>query len=212
MGVVSGRIAEEFYRPTLLVHVDQGIGRGSCRSIPEFDLVAALAECRDMLLHFGGHPMAAGFSVPADKLEDLHSRLLEIARDRLAGLVLEPHSTVDADVDLSSLSGDVVGMIAKFAPFGRDNQVPTFLSRQVRVVDVRAVGAGGEHLKLKVQMGEAERGNVTWHGIGFGMGHLIGEVSPYLDIIYELGTDSWGAEEMAELNILDFASNYGQGE
>lgn len=202
LGLVAGRIADEFHRPTFLVHTDGSLGRASGRSIPEFDLVAALAECRDVLLQFGGHPMAAGFTLSQDKLEHLYRRLLEIAEERLAGLDLEPRLLVDADVGLSFLSGDVIKMMGKFAPFGVGNSVPTLLSRRVKVADAQRVGTGGEHLRLKLY---EEKGGVTWHSIGFGLGRLISEVSSYLDIIYELGVDRWGSEEMVELNILDFA-------
>lgn len=91
-------------------------------------------------------------------------------------------------------------MMQQLAPFGCANPLPTFLSRGVKVMEYRSVGAGGEHLRLKLR-----EGNVTWDGVAFRMGHLIDEGTPHLDIVYNLEVDRWRGAEMLQLNILDFA-------
>ncbi len=100
-GLVAGKLAEEFYRPAIVLQTGEKVIWGSGRSIPEFDLIAALVECRDLLSRFGGHPMAAGFTLPSEKLPHLQQRLLERAAEQFVGLDLRPHLTIDSEVTLS---------------------------------------------------------------------------------------------------------------
>jgi single-stranded-DNA-specific exonuclease len=199
-GLIAGKLAEEFYRPVIVLRQSRDISGGSARSIPEFDIVAALRECQDILLRFGGHPMAAGFALPNENLTQLQQRLLHIAAERLSGVDLHPFLTIEADISLSAINGEVFKLVERFAPFGSGNPLPVFLSRGVKVVDCHPVGNGSQHLRLKLRQGE-----IMWRGIGFGLGSLLTEVTPEIDIVYNLAVDQWGAEEMLELNILDFA-------
>ena len=200
VGVVAGRVADEFYRPTIVFERGKESSRGSARSIPGFNIISALTQCRDLLSRFGGHPMAAGFTAPNENLPHLQKRLVEIAASELADLDLRPLIAIDAELPLSSLHGTAFQMMRKLAPFGKANPLPTFLSRGLKVVDCRSVGTNGEHMRLKLR-----EDNVTWDGIAFRLGNLIGEVSPRLDIVYNLGIDRWRGDEMLQLNILDFA-------
>lgn len=198
IGVVAGKLAEEFYRPALVLELGPEVSRGSARSIPEFDLTAALAECQDLLSRFGGHAQAAGFTLPSANVERLHRRLLEIAQRKLADVELSPVLAIDAEIPLSALSGQTFRLMQKLAPFGMANPVPTFLSRGVKVIDQRRLGNEGEHLKLKLQDGDA-----IWDGIGFALGHLADSITSYIDIVYNLEVDSWSGTELLRLNIRD---------
>jgi len=200
VGVVAGRLAEEFYRPVVIFELGENWCKGSARSIREFDIIAALTQCSDLLSQFGGHPMASGFNVATEKLGQLHERLLEIATNQLASLDLRPLIPIDAEVPLSSLRGETFKMMQRLAPFGCANPYPTFISRDVKVVEHRSVGNKEEHLRFKLR-----EGDVTWDGIGFRMGYHKGEVTPSLDIVYNLEVDRWRGGEMLQLNILDFA-------
>lgn len=198
VGVVAGKLAEEFYRPAVVLELGPEVSRGSARSIPEFDITAALTECQDLLSRFGGHAQAAGFTLPSANVEPLHRRLLEIARRKLADVELSPVLAIDAEIPLSALSGQTLRLMQKLAPFGRANPVPTFLSRGLKVIDQRRLGNEGEHLKLKLQDGDA-----IWDGIGFALGHLADSIGGYVDIVYNLEVDTWSGRELLRLNILD---------
>ena len=200
VGVVAGKLVDEFYRPTIVFSQGKTASRGSGRSIPEFNIIAALTQCRDLLSRFGGHPMAAGFTAPTENLPRLQERLVEIAARELVGLDLRPLIIIDAELTLSSLQGTTFQMMQKLAPFGRANPPPTFFSRGLKVVDCRGVGANEGHLRLKLR-----EDNVVWDGVAFGLGNLISEVSPRLDIVYNLGVDRWRGAGLLQLNILDFA-------
>lgn len=197
LGVVAGKLVDEFYRPVIIMKLDGESVRGSARSIPGFDIVAALTECQDLLTRFGGHSQAAGFVTPRANLERLQRQLLEIAARELADVDLRPALTIDAVVPLSSLGRETYKIVSKLAPFGQGNQAPVFLSEKVKVVDSRVVGGGGKHLKLKVRDGQ-----VVWDAIAFDLGDR--ELSTYLDIVYNLEADNWSGREQLRLNVLDF--------
>ncbi|MFC1870408.1 single-stranded-DNA-specific exonuclease RecJ [Chloroflexota bacterium] len=198
-GLVAGRLTEEFYRPTVVVKTGEEISSGSCRSIPEFNIIFALNQCHHLLTHFGGHSQAAGFSLPTRNLPRLLETLLQMAAAELAAVELRPRLDIDVEVTLSELGGDTFRVMQKLAPFGRGNPVPTFLSRVVEVVDCRLMGGNGEHLRLKLK-----HGGLVWDGVCFGLGSCRGEVSSHLDIAYNLEIDRWGGGEKLRLNILDF--------
>lgn len=200
VGVVAGRLVDEFYRPVVVFQRGREWSRGSARSILDFDVIDALSDCSALLHRFGGHPRAAGFTVATENLDKLHKRLVEIASDQLASLDLRPMLSIDAEMSLSSLNGNTFKTMQQLAPFGYGNPTPVFAARGVKVEESRCVGGKGEHLKLKLRAD-----GVAWDSIGFRMGQLVGKVTPRLDIVFKVDVDLWGGGERLQLNILDFA-------
>jgi len=199
-GLVAGRLSEEFYRPAIVIHIGETVSSGSCRSIPEFNIIHALNQCRHLFSRFGGHARAAGFTLPTKKLPQLEQSLQELATVQLSGIDLYPQLVIDTEVNLRDLSGDTFPAIQQLAPFGQDNAAPTFLSRRVEVIDCRTMGNNGEHVRLKLR-----QGGTIWDAVGFRLGSYLAELSSPLDIVYNLEVDRWGGEEKLRLNILDFA-------
>ncbi len=200
MGLVAGRLSEEFYRPVILFRIGSETCRGSGRSIPEFDLMAALAGCRDLLSNFGGHTKAAGFTVPTNNLPQLEKQLLSIAETQLTGLDLRPHIDIDAEVSLSDLAGEAFKQIQRLAPFGAGNPLPAFVSRHVEIVDLHHIGSRNEHLSLKLK-----QEGLAWDAIGFRFGARAQEMTAFIDIAYNLDIDRWNGAEKLRLKLLDFA-------
>ena len=201
MGLVAGRLSEEFYRPVILFRFGSETCRGSGRSIPEFDLMAALAGCRDLLSNFGGHTKAAGFTVPTANLPQLEKQLSTLAEARLAGLDLRPHIDIDAEVSLSDLTGETFKQIQRLAPFGSGNPLPAFVSRHVEIVDQRHIGSRNEHMGLKLK-----QEGIVWDAIGFRFGSRAQEITAFMDIAYNLDIDRWNGAERLRLKLLDFAA------
>ena len=199
-GLVAGRLSEEFYRPAVVVRTGEKVSSGSCRSIPEFNIIAALTQANRLLSRFGGHSQAAGFTLPTRNLPRLDEHLSTLAADQLEGIDLRPSLDIDALVSLPELGGDTFPAIQQLAPFGRGNPLPTFLSRGVEVVDCRTMGNGSEHIRLKLR-----QNGTVWDCVGFRLGCYLAEVSPRLDIVYNLEIDCWGGIEKLRLNLLDFA-------
>jgi single-stranded-DNA-specific exonuclease len=199
-GLIAGRLADEFYRPAIVVRTGETVSSGSGRSIPEFNIIKALTECRQLLSHFGGHSQAAGFTLPTQNLPQLQEKLAQLAAEQLADADLRPQLDIDARVALPDLSGDTFSTIQQLAPFGRGNPSPTFLSQRTEVIDCRTMGNGAEHLRLKLK-----QGGTVWDGVGFRLGGYLGQISPQLDIVYNLEIDRWGDKERLRLNLVDFA-------
>jgi single-stranded-DNA-specific exonuclease len=199
-GLVAGRLAEEFYRPTLVIKTGEKISSGSCRSIPEFNIIEALTQCSRLLSQFGGHSQAAGFTLLTKNLTRLKQYLSQQATEQLAGADLRPRLDIDAEVTLPELSGDTFNTIQQLSPFGRGNPAPTFLSRGAEVVGCHTMGSEGEHLRLRLK-----QGSTIWDGVGFRLGNYRAEISSHLDIVYNLEIDRWGGRKRLRLNILDFA-------
>ncbi|HEY78830.1 MAG TPA: single-stranded-DNA-specific exonuclease RecJ [Dehalococcoidia bacterium] len=199
-GLVAGRLSEEFYRPTVVIKVGEKISSGSCRSIPEFNIILALNQCHRLFYHFGGHSQAAGFTLPTRNLPRLKEHLSELAAAQLEGIALRPQLDIEAEISLAELAGDTYQSIQQLAPFGAGNPVPAFLSRNVEMLDCRTMGNNSHHLRLKLR-----QGGTMWDAVGFRMGENIGEVSSRLDVVYNLELDRWRGAENLRLNILDFA-------
>lgn len=211
VGLVAGRIAEERYRPTVVYEAGPEQSRGSCRSIPEFDIIEALRRCAGLMLRFGGHRAAAGFTAANDRLPALKEALMRQAEEALEGIELTPVIDIDAALPLGRLGGREIRWLSRMAPFGQGNPEPTFLSRGVEVLEVRALGSDGRHLGLKLRAGQA-----VWPAVAFDLGAKVtaeGGISPgqRLDIVYSLMTQR-GADGALELRIKDLAPASGQGE
>ena len=197
IGIVASRLIEEHGRPVLLIALDGDEGKGSGRSISAFDLHAALAECRDLLVRFGGHRAAAGVTVAREKVPELARRFNEIAIAQLtvADLVAELH--VDLELPISSVTLELEALLRHFEPFGPSNPTPVIVSRGVRLAAPARV-LGDCHLKLRLQ---TETGELE--AIGWGMASLASEldVSTPIDIAYRLERDDWNGAPRLQAKI-----------
>ena len=205
-GLVASRLTEEFYRPSVVIHTADTVCHGSCRSIPEFDIIAALNKFSRYFTRYGGHAQAAGFTMPTKDLPELQWELGVLAREQLKGVVLQPHLDIDALVPLPELGGDTYATTQLLAPFGIGNPVPIFLSRGVEVLERRTMGNSGEHLRMKLK-----QGGTTWDSVAFRLANHQSEFAPRIDIVYNLEIDRWGGKEQLRLNILDFKKNFESG-
>jgi len=200
IGLVAGKLAAEFYKPVIIISLGPELCQGSCRSIPEFDVVVALEKCHDLLTAFGGHPLAAGFTVTRQNLAQLEERITRLATDQLGHLDLRPEIVIDAELPLATFSGETFNLMQKLSPFGRGNPQPTFLTRQVEVIECRNFGNQGEWLRLKLK-----HGNITWQAVDFESRRTREEIPSHIDIVYNLEKSRWNGEEVLGLNLRDFA-------
>jgi single-stranded-DNA-specific exonuclease len=198
-GLVASRLTEEFYRPSVVIHTAETVCHGSCRSIPEFDIIAALNKCGRFFTRYGGHAAAAGFTMPTKDLPELEQEMVALAKEQLSGVELRPHLNIDALIHLTELGGDTYQETQRLAPFGIGNPVPTFLSKGVEVLERRTMGNTVEHLRLKLR-----QGGMVWDGVAFRLGNHAEELTPRIDVVYNVEVDNWGGKQQLRLNILDF--------
>jgi len=203
VGIVASRLAERYYRPTLLVSLQGEEGRGSGRSIPGFHLHEALWECRDLFSHFGGHAAAAGFSLDAGRVDELRERFSAVAASRLKAEDLTPLLQVDAWPEPAALTLETAREIARMAPFGTGNPAPLVGLRGVTLAECRRVG-DGTHLRLRLRAGEWEQA-----AIWFGFGYLADVLPPgaVVDLLCEPSLDTWNGSERLNLQVADLRAD-----
>jgi single-stranded-DNA-specific exonuclease len=165
LGIVAAKVLQAHGRPAILLTEEDGEMRGSARSIPGFDIAAALEQCSGCLLRYGGHSLAAGLALNSHDLEEFRQRLNAIAADSLAGVDLSPRIEADAEVTLSEITPDLIAGLDRVQPCGHGNAVPLFMASGVEILECRAVGGDGQHLKLYVT-----QDGRTLDCIGFGLG------------------------------------------
>jgi single-stranded-DNA-specific exonuclease len=200
LGLVAGRLVDEFYHPAVVISIGEEISHGSSRSTPGFNINEAMCQCAELLSHFGGHAQAAGFTLPTSNLAALEEKLAAIAEREIGDMDLRPQLDIDAQVKFHELGGSTYKLIQSIAPFGQGNPQPSFLSRGVMVTDYRQMGAGGQHLRLRLK-----QNNILWEGVAFGLGERTIEEKIPLDIVYNLEHDDWNGYSRLRLNLKDFA-------
>lgn len=199
VGLVAGRLCEEYFRPAVVMAIEGDEGRASCRSIPQFDITQALDQCADLLLRHGGHAQAAGFTVALENVEALRERLTQIAADALAGQTLLPILEVDVEVDLNQLTEKMVETFSLLEPTGNLNAVPLLMSRNVYVKESRYVGKDHRHIKLNI----ARNGLPDIEAVGFGLGAWQVHFPAHVDIAYYLEVNVWNGRRTLQLNLQD---------
>ena len=125
---------------------------------------------------------------------------MSLAMDQLGHLDLRPEIVIDAELPLSTFSGEAFNLMQKLSPFGRGNPQPTFLTRQVEVIECRTFGNQDEWLRLKLK-----QGNVTWQAVDFESQRKREDIPSQIDIVYNLEKSRWDGEEVLSLNLRDFA-------
>jgi len=198
IGLAASRLTEQYYRPAIVAARGEEFTRGSCRSIPEFHITEALDQCADLLVKHGGHAVAAGFTVSNRDLPELIRRLKEIARQKLGEVDLCPTLSADAEIPLREVRPDLIPELARLQPTGQENAMPVFVSRGLKVTRSQTVGKEKNHLKLTVTDGK-----ITYDAIAFRLGHLYGQLPPYVDLMYAYETNEYNGRVSLQLNVKD---------
>ncbi len=163
VGIVASRLVEEYARPVILFSLgEDGIARGSARSVEGIHITEAIASQRDLLLKYGGHPMAAGCSLKAEDLPAFREGLGRFLDGRLPSGGVQPPLDADAELPLEGLSLEVVSDLERLSPFGAGNPQPVFVARGLRVEDVRPIGRDGAHRKVLVRTAAGTTHSVLW--------------------------------------------------
>lgn len=201
IGLVAGKLVEEFYRPAIVIAQGESISKASARSISGFNIVEAIRSCADILIDVGGHPMAAGFTVETKNLQQLQERLETMAEQLLTDDSLVRMLRIDAEVPLSLISESLYRDFESLAPYGLGNPEPVLVSRGVQLRDVQLLGAEGKHLKLKLRQGDGP----VYTALAFGMGNIYPQLYPDMpmDIAYSIDVDRWNGKKRLQLKLKD---------
>ncbi len=200
IGLVAAGLVEEFYRPAIVFAKGEVYAKASARSIPGFDVIAAIRQLSGFLVAGGGHPMAAGFTIETQRLEEFTLKLNEVSAPFLTNEVLAKKLRIDLEINFSELNQELFKKLLLFEPTGYGNPAPTFASFGVEVLEARTVGSGDKHLKLFLRQGDKD-----FPAIAFGLGHLGPKLSPdkTIDIAYNLDENVWQGQKSLQLKIRD---------
>ncbi|MFD4817011.1 single-stranded-DNA-specific exonuclease RecJ [Peribacillus butanolivorans] len=210
VGIVASKLVERFYRPTIVLSYDRekGHAKGSARSIAGFDLFESLSTCRELLPHFGGHPMAAGMTLKIEDVQELRDRMNMIAKEKLSEEDFTPITNLDGATTLAEVSIQTIQEMSLLAPFGVTNPKPKILIDSVQLSSVRKIGANQNHLKVQLEDSE----NHKLDGVGFGLGHYVDEIAPHAEVsvIGELSINEWNNIKKPQIFVQDVSVNHWQ--
>ncbi|MBN1153300.1 single-stranded-DNA-specific exonuclease RecJ [candidate division KSB1 bacterium] len=200
IGIVASRIVEKYYRPTIMISIEDGIGRGSARSISGFDIYSTLKQCEDLLVTFGGHKYAAGLTIEKKNIPAFRERVNAIAHDMMTEDLLVPKLNIDSELNFSEINDRFVHLLKLMAPFGPKNLRPVFMSRNLQVVGSPSI-VGNNHLKFKVR-----QNNHVFDTIGFNLGNKYYRLAPgetSLDLAYVVEENEYLGRVNLQLRIKD---------
>ena len=208
VGLIAGRLTEEFYLPAIIVCQGQEFSRGSARSIEEFNIVQAIRKCSDLLVSHGGHPKAAGLSIASQNLESFKNKILKIAKQSLAKKDLKPTLKVDMEIDPDLISFELLEKIKKMEPFGQGNPQPVFTSSGLKINEAQLLGSNSQHLKFKVDLPNKQ----SLEAIGFRMGNFYSKLSTDkpIKIAYNLSVNEWNGQTKLQFKLKDIKPNNGK--
>ncbi|GAB0168715.1 single-stranded-DNA-specific exonuclease RecJ [Lysinibacillus sp. CTST325] len=202
VGIVASRLVELYYRPTIVLSLDyeKGTAKGSARSIEGFHLFNELAKNRDILPHFGGHPMAAGMTLSIEHVDELRSRLDAQARECLSEEQLTPVLNIDIPLKMDEISADAIEEISTLGPYGTDFPKPVYVLEDVEISSMRKIGAAENHIKMELTDGYEKLDSV-----GFNKGHLHDELTYGIKVSFtgDLQINEWQGRKKAQFMIED---------
>ena len=201
IGIVASKLVDAFHRPAIVISTDGDVAHGSCRSIPSFNMLAALESCGEVMIKFGGHKQAAGLTMASDRVRELRARVNDYADGCLQPDDLRPRIWIDGALGFRSIDEQIASELTSLAPFGAGNPRPIFRASGVEIVDgPRRLKE--RHLKMAFrQDGRVMRG-IAWRASEreeFVAGHRTA-----IDLAFSLEQDTWEGERYLQLSIADF--------
>lgn len=203
IGIVSSKVTDKYYKPSILLSFEDDIAKGSGRSVPGFDLYEGLTKCEDLLEKYGGHSMAVGLTLKKENLEKFKERFEQIAKEKnIKELV--PIIYIDDELKLKDINMDLVKSLSILEPFGEANKVPLFLIKNLKIDSIRALSEG-RHLKLTLR-----DENFVINAIGFELGYLAEEyrIGDRIDVIGTLEINSFNGFSSIQINMKDIRKSY----
>ena len=198
IGIVSSKITDLYFKPSILLCYEDDLAKGSGRSIPGFDLHEALMNCQNTIDRFGGHSMAIGIAIKRDKFEDFKKEFEEVAKEAKIDEII-PIINIDAKINLSEINKEMVASLKQLEPFGEGNKTPIFAFKNLKIDSIRALSEG-KHIKMTLK-----DGNTIINSIGFNLGYLADEyrIGDKIDVVGTLEINSFNGVDNLQINIKD---------
>ena len=203
IGIVASKVTEMYFKPSILICLEDDEGKGSGRSIPGFDLHEALSKCDKYIKKFGGHSMAIGITIKKDEFSKFKEQFEEYASSCNIDKIV-PVIHIDEEVSLRNINKEVVKELSLLEPFGEGNKMPLFLYKNLKIHSIRALSEG-KHLKLTLK-----DDNYMIDAIGFNMGELANEylIGNKVDIVGTLEINNFNNNDNIQINLKDIRKSY----
>lgn len=200
IGIVASRLVEQYHRPCILISIDNGVGKGSGRSVGNFNLFDALSHCEGLLTNFGGHAVAAGLGINADKICEFDQMINKYAKENLTAEDMVPIVKIDCILGGENLNIATAKLLSTLEPYGMGNETPVFAIKDVTVSEIFAVGADKKHLRMQVV-----KDGVRINAIGFGMGEFVRTLNSgdIIHIAAKLDINSYRGNDNVQLVLCD---------
>jgi len=206
VGLIAGRIKEKYYKPTIIMAENEGEITGSGRSIAEFNLISALQEISQYFSHFGGHPMACGFTLSdVNKLSEFKQSLNAKFNEKPAGLDISPTLKIDSEINLAEVDWQLYDLLCKFEPFGQANERPKYLAKDLIVINAEPVGKNKKHLRLMVKTAEGTTKKMVGWNLCNGEQNWckILQKGDKIEVVFEISVNEWNGNRELQLTIVD---------
>src|SRR5262249_37541423 len=201
IGIVASKLVDAFYRPAIVLSVEDGIAHGSCRSIPQFDMLGALERSAHLLIRFGGPKQAAGLALDAQRIKEFRAAVNDVADEILGPEDLMQRLRIDGSLTFRGITGRVAAGAASLAPFGAGNPRPVFAARGVEIIDgPRKLKE--RHLKMALKQDGRIFRAIAWRAAE--RHDYLAEHRTSLDVAFSLDQNQYNGETFVELNIADF--------
>lgn len=208
VGLVAGKLANEYYKPVFLMTEIDGLIKGSARSIDELHIADILAQAESVLVSYGGHEGAAGFSLKKEDYDEFITIISKAITKQLTGMELVPTLKIDLEVSVEHVQHELITLIKKFEPYGQANPLPRILSKKLVIKYVDTVGAQKQHLRITVTNSS---GDLQFKTIGFGLAKEWAnqlQAGDRIDIVYELGFNEWNGTKEIQIKIVDLKKSF----
>lgn len=199
IGIVASKLTEKYYKPTILLCIEDGLATGSARSIKGFDMFKALCECKDLMVKFGGHEQAAGLTIKEENIITLRDKINSIADYELEIEDLIEDINIEFELEEDSIGLDLVKDLHILEPFGIKNPTPYFMVRDYKVKKAYLIGKDKNHLKLSIEK------EYAYDCVGFNMGHLMEKfsVGDRVDLVFQLDENTFKGKTSLQMLIKD---------
>lgn len=202
IGIVASRLVEEFYKPTLVISIKDGIGKGSCRSIDNCNIYEALQSAEDLLIQFGGHQAAAGFSIKEDKIPALRERLAQYCKEHLAETDYLPIVDIDSQVAIDDIDVPLIEEIETLEPYGMANPTPVLALEEATISDLFLMGQQKKHAKVLLEREDSTIDAIAWNRPDLHASFFPGD---RVKVAFTVQKNEWNGYVSPQLMIQDMA-------
>lgn len=200
LGIVASKLVHQFFRPVVLISTQNGVGRGSARSIPGFDLYQGLKDCADCLIGFGGHAAAAGLEISTERILEFQNRFIRVADSRISREQLLPEIVIDTILDIQDITPSLIDEIETLSPYGTANPEPVFLAKNIRIVSSEIVGRNT--CRMIVRSGARSSGpNIS--AVQFNVASPLPKAKEIHEMVYRLRWNNWNGTRTPQILIED---------